>query len=442
LAIALVQTATSESVGLAFGSAPTNGNCLFLMITIANPGDTTVTAVTESNVNWRRVGGSRNGAVGVELWYAPNVQSAGTSVTITTSTATGYHLLAAEYSGLATTDTLDFFSANQGTSSTVDSGSFTTRTPNQLWIGCLFNGVGTVTFNHAPTNGFTETIFLGDAGPSFPSAFETKIVSSVGTANVSDGMTASQPWVGFIAAFSATPVPSNTIHRVQSASNGFSGASSVVVTLPATPTSGNTLLLAINMPASATVTSVASTGATWVKDTAFTSGFAWRMETWRASTPGTGTTITVTTNVASQGVVIVEEWTGLTASPLDQFVTNSTGPLASPNTVSTLTTATTTSPVELWWAAMEIYPSNNGGTGLQASPTNGFTISTEALDTGVSGKATLATSVKIVSTVGTAQTTSTSQTGGQPFYTMTSMNTYAGFSSAGANQLMLMGVGV
>jgi hypothetical protein len=227
---------------------------------------------------------------------------------------------------------------------------------------------------------------------------------------------------------------------VQAAKNSANTVNFLNLTFASMPTNGNTILMGVNYAGGGPSTSVVQTGVTWVLDDSSTSSFAWNFELWRGTVgPGAGMSLTINGTVGCNPCAIAEEWSGLTASPLDQHAMNSSGPSATA-TASTATTGTTTQANELWWGFIEAFASV-AGTGAQSNPTNGFTINTQEPDDAVSDQAQMATVFKIVTSTGTAQTT-TDISGTGPFYTTSAIATYEETATSTTSpQRMSMGVG-
>jgi len=188
------------------------------------------------------------------------------------------------------------------------------------------------------------------------------------------------------------------IVRVQGNARGTSGSgsTSVSVTLGATPTAGNVLVLTIgiygqvNLPS---VTGISQTGVTWyyqIKSSRSTIDD----EIW-FGVVGSGASKSLTVSWANFGYSVADvcEYSGiLTSGYLDKTATNSGQSKYS----DTGTTATTTQADELWIGATA------SGT-TQTTPTNGFTL----LD-GVNNVAiSIAYLEKIVSATGTADSGTT-----------------------------------
>src|SRR5439155_25362197 len=72
-------------------SAPTDGNTLVAVISTRSTNVDAVSSISQSGATWSKVA-STTGTAGVttEIWYAPNVSGAGTTVTINVSGGSGF----------------------------------------------------------------------------------------------------------------------------------------------------------------------------------------------------------------------------------------------------------------------------------------------------------------------------------------------------------------
>lgn len=187
--------------------APTNGNTLIIGLHTDTGGsaNSTISSISQNGANWQLLKqGSFGGASDLEIWFAPNVQNVGTSITINLigNPATSLTSAYAEYSGL--------------TNVTLDTGTTaTTNQASELWWGSVtqFNGAILNTVFTNPTNSFTllnQASWLDAiSNGNFQSASLEKIVSGTGTAN--SGVTGNgTPWFGNIVTFKAAPAVAST----------------------------------------------------------------------------------------------------------------------------------------------------------------------------------------------------------------------------------------
>ncbi len=188
----------------------------------------------------------------------------------------------------------------------------------------------------------------------------------------------------------------------QKAKNSGAGTSTVVLTLPGTPTNGNALRITTSSLSSvgSRVTSIAQTGATWTKSTEGVNSTlaGCECEIWQAdNVSGASATITVTFATSQPHGAIVQEYTGgLNSSSLDQ-VASTTG---SGSPVSSGTTPTTTYTGELFIAALVVGGSVTSG----GAPTNSFNVVDSVI---AAGALALEMCDNIVSSTQTASTSDT-----------------------------------
>ncbi len=227
---ARVQTASGDggtwgynstgSFTVTLGSIPGNGSTLVALIT-TDGGDTpTINTISQTGASWQRLAhavqtGTIQGAQ-TELWYAPNVSGAGTTVTITLKKNTRllwlYQAAAvvAEYTNLAAAP-LDVVNQANGNSGTFSTGSASTSQANELWVG----GIGIEAFSgSAPTvsdlttgwsaynSASANATILGYGIYTTVYAFED-VVTSQGSASCSGSLSPSSPWAGVLATFKA-----------------------------------------------------------------------------------------------------------------------------------------------------------------------------------------------------------------------------------------------
>lgn len=190
MAIAFVRqatgSATSGTTTAATITAPTNGNAVVFFCGSTGATSKTVSSIALTGATCVLLPGSVHNSTGTdfEIWYAPNVSSAGTTATVTWSgTITAGCLNAMEFSGIATA------SANDGTGTgathlsgtTIATGNYTTTNANDL----ILAGVSTQSTS-APSvmpSGFTTGTFVTAGTMGMQPNYE--IVTSTGTFNPS-----------------------------------------------------------------------------------------------------------------------------------------------------------------------------------------------------------------------------------------------------------------
>ncbi len=148
------------SLTLSLGQTPGNGSTLVALIVTDRNGTDLVSGISQTGATWSRVAQDHNnGSVfgaSTALWYAPNVQNAGTNVQISCSSslAGAAAAVVVEYNNLAAMP-LDQMANNNGNGSTGDTGTTPTTTQGyEVWVG----GVGVSANNSlcTPNNGFNN----------------------------------------------------------------------------------------------------------------------------------------------------------------------------------------------------------------------------------------------------------------------------------------------
>ena len=193
--------------------APANGNTLVAVIghrTSISGG--IVSSITQSGATWTRaaVAGPGSGGSGIttEIWYAPNVASAGTTVTLNFVSGGRTACVIEEYSGVLTANPVDLVATNLGaTSAAADTGTngFSAQ-ENELWVGGI--GVeGNTTTLGTPNNSFTivaNSTSLNNSGSDARIYALEKFPNTVGLANSGGTLSGSTGWSGAVACFKAT----------------------------------------------------------------------------------------------------------------------------------------------------------------------------------------------------------------------------------------------
>jgi hypothetical protein len=93
-------TGTATSLAATLGGVPVSGNTLVAVIATRATTANTVTAITQAGATWRRATQPTGTSGTTEIWYAPNVQSAGTNLTLSFA-STRLAAVIMEYSGVS-----------------------------------------------------------------------------------------------------------------------------------------------------------------------------------------------------------------------------------------------------------------------------------------------------------------------------------------------------
>jgi hypothetical protein len=120
------------SIAVSFPNATTAGNLIIVSAAWLNGG---TASVSDGHNPYVTAAGPPASGMMSQIWYAANIASGATTVTVTFSGSFNNLVNIFEYSGLAATSPLDATSSNTGTSSSLDSGSATTTQANELIFG-------------------------------------------------------------------------------------------------------------------------------------------------------------------------------------------------------------------------------------------------------------------------------------------------------------------
>lgn len=211
--MALIQTlqASTTAAGTSragtWGSNTTTGNTIIVAVAPAVAANN-VTSITDSQGN-TYVHDVRNTAGAgshpqIEIWHAENI-TGGTTPTITVNwtNSTNCAWIAREYSGLATSSTLDKTAGSSGTNNAPSSGATATTSQNdELVIGAVSYPTTTVTMTAG--SGYANASQKGSTGAGTSSlvAVEDKTVAATGaqTATFSSSETGNN-WNCVVATF-------------------------------------------------------------------------------------------------------------------------------------------------------------------------------------------------------------------------------------------------
>jgi hypothetical protein len=194
-------------------AAPTNGNTLIAIIATRGTISSRVSGITQTGATWTKaVEGTNASGSTTEIWYAPNVSSAGTEVTIAQASLLSAAVIA-EYSGLLTVNPLDVTRSNIGSGNTISyANGLTTSQAHELLIA----GVGITNSSFDLSNQSAYTGIANDASTNPTATNNSKvfaydrIVTAIGgfgfgAGQLSEGQPISNstnsPWTSALAAF-------------------------------------------------------------------------------------------------------------------------------------------------------------------------------------------------------------------------------------------------
>jgi hypothetical protein len=234
---------TTNSSTLAFPSNNTAGN--WIGVAIRAGASTQVFTVTDSKGNTYhkalQLAETLDSSQGIALaiYYAENIASGANTVTVS-DTVTGQTLQFAilEYSGVATSNSLDVTASAQGNSTAPNSGSATTTTNGDLVLGGILTA-NSRTYTAGSGLTIREAV---SAAPSTTLVAEDRVLTTAGSTAASASLSSSDFWGAVLATFKA-------------ASGGGGSAPTVTGFTPTSGPSGT----------SVTITGTNFTGATGVK---------------------------------------------------------------------------------------------------------------------------------------------------------------------------------
>jgi hypothetical protein len=201
--IALVQHAskdagTATSTTLAFTANNTTGNWIGVVIRAGALNEVFTITDTKGNTYHKAVQFNQTtDGFTYGIFYAENVASGANTVSVFDSASGTLRLAILEYSGVATSGSLDAITSAQGHSAAPSSGSAATTANGELLLGAVMTGASQV-FTAGTGNRMEESV---PAEPGTKLVIEDQIQASAGTfsANVSTGT--ADDWAAGFAAF-------------------------------------------------------------------------------------------------------------------------------------------------------------------------------------------------------------------------------------------------
>ena len=223
-------------------TAPASGNTLIAVIATRSATTSAVSDITNSGsaLNWQRAAQSTTSSstTTTEIWYAPVIAGAGTTLTIGLSGTIFAAAVVGEYSGVLNGGALDVFSGNSNSSNSTAASTGTTASTtqaNELWIGGIGARNSTYTLTSL-TNSFSNITSTasgsGTAGSNAKVFALEKIVTSIGTAASGGTISSSSRWSGAIATFKAASALNLVLAGSAAANYTLTGATGTVQVTP------------------------------------------------------------------------------------------------------------------------------------------------------------------------------------------------------------------
>ena len=229
-----IDAGTTNSSTLAFSSSTTPGNWIAVAIRAGHSGQ--VFNVSDSRGNTYRQAVQSNITVDTPngdtlgIFYAENIAGGTNGVTVSDSIGSSTLRFAIlEYSGLATSNSLDAVATAQGTGTVADSGNATTTASGDLLFGAILTSDAR---DFTAGTGYT----IRDAVPALPNSkliTEDQGQSAAGPAAASASLSASAKWGAALAAFKAATGGASTSPTITSL-NPTSGLVGALVTITGT----------------------------------------------------------------------------------------------------------------------------------------------------------------------------------------------------------------
>jgi len=202
--IALVQhkgldAGTATTATLAFASATTAGNFIAVVIRGGNSNAQVFTVRDSISNTYKQAKqlASSGSAVTSAIYYAENVKGGANTVTVTMTVSGPLRFAILEYSGVATSNSLDAAIAATTTSTSPNSGNLTTTANGDLLLGDVATADSDT---YTAGTGFT----IRDVVPAAPSTklvTEDQVQSAAGTTSASATLSVSSNWAAILAAF-------------------------------------------------------------------------------------------------------------------------------------------------------------------------------------------------------------------------------------------------
>lgn len=197
-----VDAGTTSSASLAFKSNNTAGNWIGVCVR-AGAANETIT-VTDSNGNTYDKAIQTNQTTDgdtLAIYYAQDIKGGANTVTVSLSASNTLRFAILEYSGVATSGSLDVTAAAQGDSSSPNSGNATTTASGDLLLGALMTADPEA---YTAGSGYK----IEESQPAEPNSkliAEDGIQASAGSVSANASLGAADLWAAALAAFKAAP---------------------------------------------------------------------------------------------------------------------------------------------------------------------------------------------------------------------------------------------
>ncbi|MEN9323162.1 MAG: hypothetical protein RL699_942 [Bacteroidota bacterium] len=218
--VSRIQSATGNTgadaaanFSVTMAAAPINGNTLIAIISTRGTTASRVSGIIQTGATWTKaVEGTNASGSTTEIWYAPNISNAGTTVSIAQASLLSAAVIA-EYSGLLTVNPLDDTSSNIGSGNTISyANGLTTSQANELLIAGV--GITNSSFDLSTQAAYTGIANDASTNPTATNNSKVFAYDRIVTATGGFGFSAGQlsagqpisnstnsPWTSALAAF-------------------------------------------------------------------------------------------------------------------------------------------------------------------------------------------------------------------------------------------------
>lgn len=234
-------------------AAPASGNTLVAVIATRSSTTSAVSGITNTGtaLDWQRAAQSTTSTstTTTEIWYAPVLSGAGTTLTVTLSGPIFAAAVVGEYSGILSANALDVFTGNSNSANSTAAATGTTAATTQadeLWIGGIGVRNSGYTLTLGPTSNSFGFITTANASSGSSTASNNarvfaleKMVTATATASSGGTVSTSSRWSGAIATFKAAPLLNLALSGSAAANYTLTGFTGSVAITPKALTVGS-----------------------------------------------------------------------------------------------------------------------------------------------------------------------------------------------------------
>ena len=229
-----VDAGVNSTASLAFPMNNTLGNWIGVCIRVGQPNETIAVKDSKGNTYHKATQINQTGdGDTLAIFYAESIAAGANTITVSVSTANTLRFAILEYSGVATSGSIDGANANQGSNASPNSGSVTTTTNGDLLLGAVMTA-DPETFTAGSGFQIVESV---PTAPNSKLIVEYQIQVLSGSTSSSATLSSADPWAAAIAAVkagaSSTSAPAIT--SANSTTFPVSAADSFTVTATGSP---------------------------------------------------------------------------------------------------------------------------------------------------------------------------------------------------------------